>query len=89
MLPAGTSKAYHQAFESALNIVFNINVDNIKNTVQEFGHPCLLLDIIHHCFVTTVHGLKFYNTAGIQNPPAIKNKSAAVATFILRNSLPV
>src|SRR6266542_4791185 len=89
MLPTGTSKTHHQTFETAPDIIFHSDVNNIKHTIQVFSHLSLLFNIIHYASVTTVHSFEFFNAAGIKYTPAVKNKSTAITAFICRNSLPV
>jgi hypothetical protein len=89
MLSTCASKTHHQALKSTFDVIFNGNIHKVKYAIQELTHSCLLFEIIDYAFVSPVHGLELLDATRIENSPAIKNKSAAVATIILRYFLSV
>ena len=65
MLAARASKIYIKAVKASFNIVFNSNIHHIKNTVQKFGHFCLLLQVINHFFIAACFAFHAFHAPGI------------------------
>ena len=65
VLAAGAAKTYNQAFKPPLNIFFNCNINNIKNTVQKFRHLGLLLQKIYYFFIPAGLCFHAFNSSGI------------------------
>ncbi len=65
MLTARAAKTYHQASKAPFNIFFDGNIDDIKNTIEELRHLCLLFQEIFHFFVTTAFCFHAFDPAGI------------------------
>src|SRR5690348_8508227 len=89
VLSSGATKADRQMFKAAFNIIFNRNINDIKNTIQEFYHFGLLFQIIFHFLVSSRFGFHGFNSPGIENASAVKHKSSAIATFIFWYSIAI
>src|SRR5690606_2726252 len=89
MLSACATKAYHQALETAVNILLNRHVNDVENAVEEPKHLRLLFEEIFHYFVSSMECLVFGNSSRVENTSAIENESATVGCFINWTSLAI
>src|ERR1700761_9472232 len=86
VLTARAAKTDCQTFKSAFYIISHRNIHQIINTVEIFRHKSLLFQVIFYRLVPAGLLLEFSYPARIQDTPAIKDESAAVAAFICRYS---
>src|SRR5208282_1060297 len=74
----------HQILEAALLIVVDGGVHQGKNAGEELVHAFLLVKVIDDWSVFTGKCLEAFFAARIRQAAAIKNESAAISRFILR-----
>src|SRR5579859_817934 len=84
VLASCTPKAHLQAVKPSFDIVFDGDVDDIVYTVEEFGHPGLLLQKIFYRLVPARERLEFIYPPRVEDAAAVEDKTAAVAAVIRR-----
>ena len=89
MLAAGAAKADTEAGKPSFDIIFHGDIDDVINAVEEFRHPGLLFEEVLDRLVPAGLGPELLYPARVEDAPAIKDKTAAVAALIGGYSFPV
>src|SRR5882762_4206198 len=87
MLAAGAAERDHQVLEAALLIAGEARIHQGVNAGQELVHAFLLIEIVDDRSVLAGESLEALFAARIGEAAAIEDKSAAVAAFVLGQTL--
>src|SRR5580692_6739411 len=89
MLAAGAAKADTEAGEPSCDKIFHGDVDDVIRSIQELRHPGLLFEEVLDRLVAARQGPELLHPAGVEDTPAIEDKTAAVTALIGGYCFPV